>query len=196
MANLATAQDLEDRLGRDLTAVEQARADAALADASAKVRSYTGQFLELATTTDTVRVRRGVVVLPQVPVSGVSAVVDLNGNPISYSWDGIDRVRVGANVLDTFSFEPWRTPIATVKVTSTHGYATIPDDIVAITCSMVLRAFGVDPTQASTVQEGIGPATRTIGSIGAAGAVGLLPAEMETLNGYRRIGGWVQIGPS
>lgn len=43
---LATQQDVEDRLGRELTDAEEAGIDARLADASAVVIGYTGQDFE------------------------------------------------------------------------------------------------------------------------------------------------------
>lgn len=168
-----------------------------LADASAAVRAYTGQQFDRSTTTERFRIRRNRVLLTQMPVVSVASVVDLNSNTILFTFDGIDRVQVGTNVPDSFTFEPWVQPITTVDVTYTHGYAegSLPADITAVVCGMVTRALGVDPLNAATVQEGVGPYSRTIGSVGAAGAVGLLPAERETLDRYRRVGGFVQVGP-
>jgi hypothetical protein len=52
--------DLSDRLGRPLTAAEEARATALLADASAKVRSYTKQaFIRTDDETVVLRAQQG-----------------------------------------------------------------------------------------------------------------------------------------
>ena len=56
MADLATADDLEARLGRTLTSTEETRAAAYLAEASALIRRYTGQSFD-AVTDDTVILR-------------------------------------------------------------------------------------------------------------------------------------------
>ena len=53
---LFTVDDVEARLGRDLTAAETARSDGLIADVSAAVRARTGQQLTEATSTD-VRLR-------------------------------------------------------------------------------------------------------------------------------------------
>ena len=196
MAPLATTADVEDRLGRSLTSAETDRIDGLLADASATVRTYTGQQFTKATTTDKLRIRRGVIRLPQLPVEEVTAVVDANGNAIAYTFDGIDRLQVGTNVLDSFSFVPWRTPLNVLTVTYEHGYDDIPDDIVAVVCSIASRSLGVNPTAAAVTQEAVGPFSHSIGSIGAAGAIGFLPAERETLDRYRRVGGFVITGPT
>lgn len=195
MAPLATTADVEERLGRSLTSAETDRIDALLADASATVRTYTGQQFTKATTTDKLRIRNGVIRLPQRPVASVSSVVDPNANAVLYTFDGIDRIYTGTNVPDTFTFEAWSTPLNVLTVTYVHGYDDIPDDIVGVVCSMASRALGVNPTAAAVVQEAVGPFSRSVGSIGAAGAIGLLPAERETLDRYRSVGGFVQTGP-
>jgi len=159
------------------------------------VRTYTGQQFTKATTTDKLRIRNGVIRLPQLPVASVSSVVDPNANAVLYTFDGIDRIYTSTNVPDSFTFEPWSTPLRVLTVTYVHGYDDIPDDIIGVVCSMVSRALGVNPTAAAVVQEAVGPFSRSVGSIGAAGAIGLLPAERETLDRYRIVGGFVQTGP-
>ena len=63
MAALATVTQLSQRLSTDIT--DHVRAATLLDDASAVVRSYTGQDFTQATTTDRVQIKRGWVRLPQ-----------------------------------------------------------------------------------------------------------------------------------
>lgn len=191
MEPLATSLDIENHLGRLLTDDELARIDAVLADASAAVRSYTGQDFTASTTTERLRVRRGSIVLPQRPTSAVAAVEDLNANGLPYQWDGLDRLLLTISNLDSFSFVPWSRPIAVVDVTYTHGYDPIPDDIVGVVCSIVTRALGRRPEDAGIQQESIAGYSYTVGSAAAQGGFGMLPDEKAVLDRYRRVAGWV-----
>lgn len=187
---LATVDDLEDRLGRELTESEAARADAILDDVSAAVILYTGQTFTEATTTIRLKVKYGVVRLPQRPVTEVDAVEDLNGNDVTFEWDTRDRIDVTiSGWLNSFEMEPYRLPQRYVNVTYTHGYATVPDAIVGVVCSIALRTLGQSPTDGAVVSESIDDYSYRIGAAGAAGAYGLLQDERESLNRYRRAGG-------
>lgn len=196
LAPLATADDVEARLGRSLTADEAERIDAVIADASAKVRNYTGQQFTRETTTDRFRVRRGIVKLPQRPVIAVSSVISvLSGQPTFFRWDGIDRVSFLMSELDEFEWNPVRLaphPPA-VEITYTHGYDELPDDIVGVVCSIVTRTLGRRPEDSAVSQESIAGYSYSIGSAGAAGGFGLLPDERATLDGYKGAGGWVDV---
>jgi hypothetical protein len=184
---LATATDLSDRLGRDLTDSELGRVDALLRDASAAVRRYTGQDITEATSTTSVRVRGGWLRLPQRPVTAVTTVESATGDSVVFDWGGGEEVWVGA----TTTWDPatliWPSRLPTrVSVTYTHGYAEIPDDIVAVVCAVALRAVGVDPTDTKYQSEGIASYNYTLGAAAAAGALGSLPAERSILDAYRR----------
>lgn len=180
MADLATVADLEARLGRDLSATEIARAEALLAGASARVRVYTGQQFEQATTTDRLRVRAGRIRLPQRPVTAVSAIADVDGNVIDFSWYS------GALISGLGVRREW------VDVTYTHGYVVIPDDVVEVVCQIALRAFGTPAESSGITQESIGSYSYSVGPVAAAGAVGLLNEERSALDPYRRIGGTIR----
>lgn len=196
MADLATVADLEARLGRDLDAAEIARAEALLAGASARVRSYTGQSFDLATTTDRVRVRNGRLRLPQRPVVAVSVLADMNGTDITFTW------HAGNDILMGSSGYPVRHPIEDawyrhhdwVDVTYTHGYEAIPADVVEVVCSIVLRTFGVAADASGYDSESIGSYSYSVGAVAAAGAVGLMNEEREALAPYRRMGGTIRVG--
>jgi hypothetical protein len=183
MASLASVSQLQARLTTDIVAIE--RALALLADASAVVRGYTGQDFTQATTTDRVQVKRGWVKLPQRPVTAVSAVRDTNNNQILFQWLSGDRVQIQPN-LDEFSNVPWQGGLKLVDVTYTHGYATVPDEIVAVVCQIAGRALGTSPDAAALTSEGIGSYQYATGGAAASGAAGMLAGERAVLDRYRR----------
>jgi len=195
MTPLATITDLQARIQRTLSGDELTAANALLTDASATVRNYTRQQITQSTTTDLCRHYGGVIAvddvlsentfadqanvwpavvrLPQRPVTAVSAVTDLSGNAVDFYWDGGQLVG---------------TVTSPVKVTYEHGWPAgdpIYDTVTAVVCSIVARALGRSPEDGSVVQESIAGYAYTVGVIGAAGAVGLLPDEKERLKVIR-----------
>lgn len=194
MTALATTEDLEARLGRELTVLELVRAEALLADASGSVILYTGQEFVESETTATFAIRRGVIRLPQRPVTEVASVEDSDSNALTYQWDeGTDRIDVSAQVPNTFAWVPYRNPLRRATVTYTHGYTLIPDAVIGVVCSIVLRALGQSATDAGITQESIDGYSYSRGTIAAAGAFGLLPDEKATLDVYRRVGGTIEV---
>ena len=183
----ATPADLEARLGRSLTADEAARAAAVLDDVSAAIQSYTGQRFIRGVYHLRSRVRRGVVRLSQRPVHDVTAVTDRFGNPVSYNWDGLDRV-----FIDTMC-RPG-APIQVVDVTYEAGPDQPPADIVGVACNVALRALGADPLDSGVVSESIDGYSYRLGVIGSAGSYGLLPDEARVLDRYRRPYGTIRVG--
>lgn len=199
MDTLADSNDVVDRLGRVLTSAELARIEGLLRDASSSVRNYTHQDFTQAT--DTVRLAvkgrrdcRNVVRLPQRPVTAVATVVDINANPILFLWEGFDTILV-ANNLDAFSFYPWIGGLRSVDVTYTHGYETIPDDIIGVVCSITMRALGTNPLDTAKSSESIQGYSYSIGSAGAAGGFGMLSDERAILDAYTLQGGVIRTGP-
>jgi len=154
MADLATAADLAARLGRALTATETTRSVPYLKDASAKVRKYTRQdFTEEAG--DVVRLRPiGTRLrLPQRPVTAVNSVTAIGWAGIPdlvlpagfWGWDGIDVIE-----LSPFDSGLWiNLPTVelgedlpdTYDVDYDHGDDTVPDDVIAVVCGMVIRVL-------------------------------------------------------
>lgn len=154
MANLATENDLEARLGRELTGTEQTRAAAYLADISAAIRGYTRQDFT-AVSSDTARLRPvGTrLVLPQRPVTAVNSVTAIGWAGIPdlplpagfWGFDGIDAIE-----LAPFNSDVWLSlPTVelgedlpdTYEVDYDHGEATVPDDVIGIACGAVLRVL-------------------------------------------------------
>lgn len=195
MADLIELADVEARLGRALTSTEVARVAALMADASASVRNYMKQDVAEDTTTATLRVRNGRVRLPQRPITAVTTVLNSNGDPVIYQWDGADSLTTGANVPDSWAWVPFTSGVVTLTVTYTHGYNPIPDDIIAVCCSVVMRAIGREPVDAGIQSESIQGYSYTLGAIGAAGALGLLDSEKHILDAYCRVGGQISTAP-
>lgn len=196
MTDLATLDDLEARLGSPINENDQLRMSALLQDASATVRDYCGQTFTLVED-ETIRlsVKRRMVKLPQRPVVDVSAVQDVNGNDVLFTWENGDRLEVAHN-LDAWSFEQWAGGIKWVDVTYTHGSDPVPDQIIAVVCSVALRAFGREATDSGVTQETIGSYSYGYGSTAGAGPLGLLQDERRVLDRYRRQASSVTVSPA
>lgn len=179
---LATTDDLAGRLGRELTDAETDQAELLLADASASVRAYTGQQFTQLEVTSRIRVRGGVVRLPQRPVAAVASVADPDGNDLEFTWYAGDRITLSS---------PWAA--TWVDVTYTPGYEEIPADIVAVVCQIAGRAFGRPADQTGLASETIGQYSYQVGGAAAAGAVGMLADERAVLDRYRRVGGTASV---
>lgn len=197
MTALATPADVVARLGRSFTDTEAQRVDALLVDASAKVRSYTGQQFTEGTSTVVITPQRGIVTLPQRPVTDVTTIVDNDSNAVTFTWYAGETVYLyplGTEVrLDLNVASP---PVAPVTVTYDHGYAagSIPEDIIAVVCGVTLRALGRTPLESGVMQQSVAGYSETIGPVGAAGPVGLMAEEKEVLDKYRRTSGRVLAG--
>jgi len=189
---LATDNDVAGRLGRDLTSDELARIDTLLADVSAAVRAYAGQTFTQEQTTDLVTIRNRAVRLPQQPITDVASAVDQFGNNVPFIWITGDTMIALASSTWVNAFElnlyPW-TRLSKVRVTYTHGYETVPDDVVAVVCSVIGRALGVSPTQGGITSESITNYSYTIGSAAAQGPFGLMAEEKSVLDRYRTLAG-------
>lgn len=193
LPSLAELDDVEDRLGRDLTEEEQRRAQAMLDDASAVIRAYTRRDFTRNTTTVRLRPRGNKVVLPQRPVisvESVSTVLSLGptemvtatpswsfpaGSEIYFLDNG---VIVNGPTLDNADDNLW------VEVTYTYGYDEIPFDVMAVAANMVVRNLTV-PNGGTVDLETIGPYTVRYSGYTAAGPLSLGPADRDVLNRYR-----------
>lgn len=199
MEPLASFADLSDRLGRPLTAAEEARAQALLVDASAKVRSYTRQaFTRTDNETVVVRAQQGEIRLLQRPVINVTAVVAIGagGAPdlpvVGWQWDGLDIVRTCTdspviNLPERWYDEDCEAYPDTYRVTYSHGDAQVPDAVVGVVARMVLRTLTAPTVAGGVTGETIGPYSyRTDGS-GVGTAVIMADEDRQELKdaGYR-----------
>lgn len=196
LAPLATTDDLTARLGRDLTDTETTQAEALLAGASARVRTYTGQdFTLVEDDTVQVKVRNGVARLPQRPVLAVAGVTNLESAALVFTWLGDDRVRLSPLIDSPWVYEPYRNPIPEAIFTYDHGYAEgeIPADVVDVVCSMVARTMARGPDSGAIQSESIAGYSYSLGAAAAAGTVGFLNDERAALDVYRRRGATIRL---
>lgn len=177
MDPLASVTDLSDRLGRPLTSTEEARAQALLADASAKVRAYTKRtFTRTDNETVVMRAQQGEIRLPRRPVIDVTAVVAVGagGAPdlpvVGWQWDGLDIIRTitdspAINMPELWYDEDVDAYPGTYRVTYSHGEAQVPDVVVGIVARMALRTLTAPTAAGGITGETIGPYSyRTDGS--------------------------------
>lgn len=183
--DLARVEDLEERLGRELTAAEKPRATALLRDASAAVRAATGQQFTLGSSTWRTQVRGRDLLLAQRPVLEVVSVTRVaDSSSVGFTWDGLQTLCLGSpSSYDTFERD--YAPTFVVDVEYSHGYDTIPDAVVAVTVDASLRAFSVPVEDAGVSQTSLGSysESRSVTSQewAAAGAVTILDAEVDLL---------------
>ncbi len=172
MDPLATDGDLAARLGRDLTPDEAARSEALLKDASAKIRSYTGrQFSVVADDMIVLRPVGSHLRLPQTPVTAVTEIMAIGGAGLPditlpaacWQWDGVDLVELWPINPDVWLSLPTAEWIEygqwgpdTYRVIYSHGHEPIPDDVVAVCCTMVLRTLTSPTSTEGLVSESIG----------------------------------------
>lgn len=199
MDPLASLTDLSDRLGRPLTTPEEARAQALLADASAKVRAYTKQnFTRVDNETVVVRAQQGEIRLPQRPVLAVTSVaaIDAGGAPdlpvVGWQWDGLNIIRICTgsatiNLPERWHEEDGDAYPGTYRIIYSHGDAQVPDVIIGIVARMALRTLTAPTLAGGVTGETIGPYSyRTDGS-GVGTAVLMTDEDRQELKdaGYR-----------
>lgn len=136
----ATYQDLEDRLRVTFDAAEQVQATALLDAATALVKAAAGQQIDQVNN-DTVTLYgtgTGVLLLPEIPVTAVSTVVDWDGSTLTFDTDYRWTTQ---GVLIRLTAATWRAGGHIITVTYTHGYASTPADLQAVTVEAAARAW-------------------------------------------------------
>jgi hypothetical protein len=188
---LLSVAALADRLGRDLDATEARRAPAVIEDVSAAIRMETGQFFSHMTSEVALKVRHGLIRLPQRPVLDVNEVSDVDGRRgLAWDWDGGDLIEVWEGDLG-FDFEPSTRSSLRAVVSYEHGYDDPPPDVMGVAASVCLRTLGQAPTVSGIQSESIGGYSYSVGVIGASGAFGFLDAEQAVLRRYKRSAGTI-----
>lgn len=194
--NLARVIDMELVLQQLIVGGEKlAAADFALLTASAAVRGYCRQRLDLVEDDEIVLDSAGgrLIMLPELPVVSVSEVVE-NGEELVLV-DDYELMRFG--ILHRTA-RPWYIGIGAVAITYTHGYAVIPDLIRAVTARAASRLYQAGLRAAETagvpgvVSKTLGDFSVTFGAesaaegtMGASGARVLLLSEQDLLNEFR-----------
>ncbi len=177
---LATITDVEARIGRKLSTDEGIAVQALLRDASAAIRGYCGRPFGSVTRTVRKRARSGRVLLGA-GITAVSAVANLDGDAVGFTFDGIDTVTVGAGVM-RFDFDGLADQVLDITYTKDDG--DVPDEIKAVAANVAARGMGVPADEGGIQQESVAGYSYTVGAAAAAGGVGLLPAERAVLDRY------------
>ena len=199
MSYFAEVEDIAAFLQLEIsTEVQVAAAQLALRDVTAAIRNYCKQYLEIvddeAITLDSSGGTR--LYLPELPVIEVSAVVE-DGETLTVD----DDYKLGQHGILHRIGRRWAAGIQIATVTYTHGYAVIPDDIVAVCVRAASRSYQAGLRAADS--EGVmGVASKALGDfsvayasesgggvgegiMGASAARMLLMSEKDLLDEYR-----------
>lgn len=197
MSALASQADVEARLGRDLIPAEEARVEALLADASALVRSYTGQSFTLVEDDEVVLPAiGGAITLPQRPVIEVTRVVAIGGSEalpdftlVDWLYDEVDTIRIGEGACIINLPQAWWDDEGypgTYRVTYSHGYASVPADVLSVVCGMALRPLTAPTLAGGVVSETVGSYSYRLDAAGAGLGVVMSAEDRKLLDRYRR----------
>lgn len=208
MTDYVGRADLAIFLGIDVSTIDPARADLALAAAQASVRRYLDQELTLVAGdvvllhgSGNARLR-----LPQRPVRSVALVQEGDGSSASFETVADTDYVLRDDILYRINAD-WPREFVTVQVTYTHGYDVgqvdsdsdsdydanhMPADINLVTLNAARRIYeasGVAPTEPGLTGERIGnySYTRSAEAAGV-GSGELINAEKLVLDGYRVTG--------
>ena len=200
MSNFATVGDIEAFLQVAITSAEQvASANRALAEATAAIKGYTRQQIELVSgdlVTLDVKASCDRLFLPELPVVAVSTVVE-DGETLVAD----DDYQLGQHGILYRMGAYWAAGVQIVQVEYDHGYSAIPDDVAAVCTRAASRAFqaGLRAAETDAVP---GVASKSLGDfsvtysgesgggvsegvMGASAARMLLLSEKDTLDAYR-----------
>lgn len=178
--------------------IPDAKAEGLLTRASTRIRSYTKQQVtRVEDDVQTYRITDGMIRLPQRPADKPTVVVANNqlgvSFPLTYfTWDGWLLAcphRQPSLFNSTWQFlqfnllGPCLCTAFTATVTYSHGYITLPDQLIDVTCSIAERLANTVPGMESGVRsEGVGDYTVTFAVESIDTASGLLPGEKATLD--------------
>jgi len=118
------------------------------ARASARVRGYTRQTISAATSTITAR--GPVVVLPQLPVNTISSVTDVSDPDVPVALTNDDWHLRAGGVLEVPAYG------GNLEIVYTHGWATLPDELIELVCAVASRMANSSAAAASGVQQETG----------------------------------------
>lgn len=196
MANFATPEDVEAFLQRPFQSGEEVlAAERALTEATAAIRNYCRQYLELVEDEEITLDSKGGswLFLPQLPVVDVSEVIE---DDVTLTPD--DDYILGQHGKLYRVGQTWCKGVQNITITYSHGYETLPDDIVAVCTRAASRAFqaglravetdavpGVASKSLGDFSVSYASDTAVEGMMGASGARMLLMSEKDVLDAYR-----------
>lgn len=189
MDPLASVEDVQTQLGRDLTTAETARVADILAKASSAFRRLSRQDFTPNTSTVRLKVNGGQIRLEQEPANSVSTVVDDRGNDVGF--------RLLGQLLFVWDLKHL-CPLPSdefVTVTYSHG-GEVPDLVRVTIAELAAKILRIDPTAAAGVTTGTvttGPfsETRTYAGWAVGGTTMLSPDDQAVALSYRYQGGQV-----
>lgn len=197
---LATPDDVQARMFRDLSVAEFGRVEVMLTDASAVIRNYTRQLFTSTRATERIRPIGYRLRLPHRPVVTVHSVMLVVRETLipatGYIYDGADEIWLTdpgqiINLPETaYEWLATHTPVAEVDYTS--GYATTPPDVVGVACSMITRSLSA-PGAGGIISEAVGEYTYRLSDAAAQGPLTLTDTEKAILAAYRRPGVAVEL---
>jgi hypothetical protein len=210
LPSLATPDDIAARLGRTLNPTEAARVDGLLSDGSAIIRSYCNRdFLYYDSDTKTMVADGGIMMLTTWrPVVSIDSVIALSGTPgiadipvTWYNWDGVEKLTVfnpsysGIINLPEYWYEETFWWGGSFKITGSHGFVEVPDDVVAVLASAVTSELATPTMSATLMSESVGAYSYSMRRTSGAGLnAALIDAGMKTvLMPYHKSYGTVKI---
>ncbi len=199
MADFATVADIANFLQVSISTAEQsAAARRALTEASQAIRNYCRQHLELVEDDEVTLDSKGGarLFLPELPVLEVSEVIE---DGVTLTVD--DEYKLGAHGILHRIGARWKKGVQMIQVTYSHGYAELPDDIVAVATRAASRAYQ-SGLRAAGDEALLGVQSKSLGDfsvayaseqgggagegvMGASAARMLLLSEKDMLNEYR-----------
>jgi hypothetical protein len=192
--------DIENFLQISIPAAKIASAQRAIAEATEAIKNYCHQVIERVTddvvTLDCAGGAK--LFLPELPVISVASVVE-DGETLVVT----DDYKLGQHGILYRIGDLWAEGIQIVTVTYTHGYVTLPDDIVGVCVRAAARAYQAG-LRAAELEGVIGVTAMTLGDysisfgseggggvgegvLGASAARMLLLSEKDSLNRYRYV---------
>lgn len=192
-----TISDLENLLHLSIPTEKIPSAEAAIAAATQAIKNYTcqtiSQVVDDAITLDGNGKTR--LFLPELPVTGITSVT-VDGSSLV---DGTDYKLGMYGVLYRLGGYVWTAGIANIEVVYSHGYASIPDDIVNVCARAAARAYqaglraeelggvAVQSLGLGDYQVAFGAENHGEGYAGVSGVRPLLLSEKDLLNRYRLV---------
>lgn len=169
MADLITLVDVTSRMPEALNAGQAARAPALIRDASALVRRFVPGLSSETDVVVVLELNANRLTLPTLPVISVSSVVqigfatplgDILIPPGAWRFNGIDQIILDEDAsrwIINLSEGWWGDdPTATYRVTYSHGFATLPDDVIMVVANMVIRVLTSPSVVGGLTGENIG----------------------------------------
>lgn len=141
MANFADLDDVREFLQLDITDADQiASVNRALAEVTEAIKNYTHQTIEYVAGDEDSLDSNGShrLILPEHPVVSVASVTE---DDTALDEDDDYKLSRDGILYRQPNYKRWAIGPAIVTVTYTHGYQTIPEDLVGITARAAARAF-------------------------------------------------------